>query len=120
MCQELCLTLGLRLRLAQKVEGQSEDGWGRCRGWRLKEAPAGSGSSGAVGGPRGLCGSAAAQGVCSCCCCCCRRSSHRRRRCRQVLSGLLRHRLIEFIKCFMELTREAFWAWSFLSGKVFN
>ena len=85
MCQELCLRLELRLRLAQKVEGQSEDGWGRCRGWRLKEAPAGSGSSGAVGGPRGLCGSAAAQGVCSCCC---RRSSHRRRRCGQVLSGL--------------------------------
>lgn len=47
-----------------------------------------------MGGSWGLCRSAAAQGACSCCCCCCCCRSRRRRhrRCRQVLSGLLRHR----------------------------
>ena len=60
------MALRLRLRLARKAEGESEDDWGRCPGWRLTEAPAGSGSAGAVGGSRGL---AAAQGVCGCYCC---------------------------------------------------
>lgn len=87
------MALRLRLRLARKAEGELEDDWGRCRGWRLADTPVGSGSAegGGVGGSWGSCGSAAALGACGCCCCCCR-SRHRRRRCRQVLSGLLRHR----------------------------
>lgn len=97
MCRWLCLRLWLRLRvalrlwlqLARKAEGESEDNWGRCRGWRLADGQARSGSAeeGGVRGSRDSCGKAAAQGACSCCCC-----WSRRRRCRQVLSGLLRHR----------------------------
>lgn len=86
------MALRLRQRLARKAEGESEDDWGRRRGWRLADTPAGSGNAegGGVGGSWDSCGSAAAQGACSCCCC---RSRHRRCRCcRQVLSGLLRHR----------------------------
>lgn len=95
----LCLRLGLRLRvamrlwlrLARKAEGESEDNWGCCRGWRLVDPPEGSGSAegDGVDGSRDSRGRAAAQGAWSyCCCCCCCWS---RRRCRQVLSGL-RHR----------------------------
>lgn len=60
LCRWLCRRLGLRLRvalrlwlrLARKAEGESEDDWGRCRGWRLADTPAGSGSAegGGVGG----------------------------------------------------------------------
>lgn len=43
---ELLLRLALRLwlRLARKAEGESEDNWGRCRGWQREGESAGSGS----------------------------------------------------------------------------
>lgn len=53
LCRWLRLQLGLRLRvalrlwlrLARKAEGESEDNCGRCRGWRLEDPRAGSGSA---------------------------------------------------------------------------
>lgn len=83
----MCLQRGLRLRLAlrrrlrqaRKAEGESEDNWGRCRGWRLVDPPARSSRAegDGVGGSWDSCGRAVAEGTCSCCC-----WSHHHRRCR--------------------------------------